>query len=408
MAVNPFQYGAIVSGGAFGDRDAEARALLDDMRSGQNVVIVSPRRYGKTSLVARVTEQARAEEILVGYVDLFATPTPEALAEHLATTLLRDVLGPLEGTLERLRHWFARLPRQPAMSFSSDGTVSVTLAAAPRDPSIHRVLEELLGVAGRVARERDRRVVLVLDEFQEIVEIAPALPGLLRSVFQRQAEVCHVFLGSHRHVMQQMFADDRAQPLYRSGRVMQLGPIPPDAFAAFIERRFAETGGSIDEAAVRVLLERTECLPYETQEVASYAWASSAARGRPCDVACVEEAWAQGVRANGARCAQVWDVLSTGQKQVLAAVAEEGEAVYSEGYRRRHGLRSASSVQGAIARLLRLDLIAEEGGVLRVPDVFLRSWVRRTVQAGGAAGLAVPFPPDVDTADGDEARGDDV
>src|ERR1043166_6995667 len=105
---NPFRYGAVARGPFFTDRERELAALLPDLRGGQDVVVVSPRRFGKTSLVERALETLRGEGV-VAYLDLLGAPTKAELADDLAQALYEGLVSPVERALDRVRSFFSHL-----------------------------------------------------------------------------------------------------------------------------------------------------------------------------------------------------------------------------------------------------------------------------------------------------------
>ena len=197
------------------------------MRNGQDVVIFAPRRYGKSSLVWRA-EQALlvARGCSSRQIDLMTTPTKERLAEKLAASIYENIASPLERVRERALAPFPRPADRSRPSPSTPRTArfsfSFGLARGARRPR-----RDPRAAAGACppssAAERERRVALVLDEFQEVDRASiPRLPQLLRSVFQQQPEVAHVYLGSRRHVMERIFNDEN-EPFWRSAKPVELG-----------------------------------------------------------------------------------------------------------------------------------------------------------------------------------------
>ena len=155
-------------------------------------------------------------------------PTPATFAEKLARTIHDDVASPLLRAKERLRV-FGDLKVTPSISVDPQtGGVSFSFDVGERREDIHATIERLLELPGELAADRKRQVVLVLDEFQEVVEIDRRLPNLMRAVFQRQPEVAHVYLGSKRHMMQRIFNDEN-EPFWRSAKQVELGVIEPRA-----------------------------------------------------------------------------------------------------------------------------------------------------------------------------------
>ena len=170
MTTNPFRYGALALDEAFTDRESEVQELLTDVLNGQDVVVFAPRRYGKSSLVWRVSQQAIAQDVLVAHVNLMTTPTSERLAEKLAETIHDDLASTLFRARERLRV-FAGLRITPIVTVDpTSGKLGFTFDAGRQPQDLDATLERLLELPGQLAAERGRKVALVLDEFQEVVD----------------------------------------------------------------------------------------------------------------------------------------------------------------------------------------------------------------------------------------------
>ena len=261
------------------------------------------------------------------------------------------------------------------MNVEEDGTFSFSFAVGRRPEDLDATLERLLALPGELAAEKKRRVALVLDEFQEIVAIDPKLPMLLRSVFQRQPEVAHVYLGSKRHVMERIFNDEN-EPFWRSAKPIELGPIPVDAFAEFVAARFGERGRGIRPDALEAAMAVTGGHPYATQELCYFLW-EIAGRRRAATVADVDAAIAALLRAEDAHFTLVWEQAARAQRQLLAALAREQPARPLTGdYRREHDLPSAATVQKALAALEQRELIARTDAGYRIAEPFLAEWIR--------------------------------
>jgi uncharacterized protein len=377
-ARNPFRYGALALDEAFADRDRELAELVADVRNGQDVVIFAPRRYGKSSLVWRAVSELGARRVLVAEVDLMTTPTKQKLAERLAASIYENVASVIERARERALAPFRALRVQPTITLDTDGkmTFSFELGRGPTD--IDATLERLLELPAELGAGRRRQVALVLDEFQEVVEIDPDLPKLMRSVFQRQPEVAHVYLGSRRHVMERIF-NDANEPFWRSAKAVELGPIDPGPFAEFIAARFAETGRRVAAAAADALVARTGGHPYATQELAYFLWELTPPGGE-AGAAEAESALAAVIRAEHAHFSLVWERAARAQRLLLEALAaEQPGRPFSADYRRRRDLPPASSVQKAARALVERELVAHDGGAYRISEPFLAEWITANI-----------------------------
>ncbi|MDX6659355.1 MAG: hypothetical protein QOJ55_177 [Solirubrobacteraceae bacterium] len=376
MAVNPFRYGALALDESFTNRERELKEITDDVLNGQDVVVFAPRRYGKSSLVSRAAQRLIRRKVLVAHVDLMTTPTKARLAEKLAKTIHEDIASPLFRARERLRVFQGLRVRPTVTVDPDDATVGFSFSAAQDPQDIDATIERLLELPAQLAAERGRTVALVLDEFQEVVDIDPALPRLMRAVFQEQPEVAHVYLGSRRHMMERIF-NDQNEPFWRSAKQMQLGVIAPEKFARHIERRFVGTERSIAPEALEAVLAHTGGHPYATQELCYFLWQATPV-GDTATAGTVEDALAAVLRSEDAHFGLVWESASVAQRLVLQALAREPGSPLATDYRRRQGLPAATTVQRALGYLERDELVARDRGAARIAEPFLAEWVLRS------------------------------
>ncbi len=374
---NPFTFGMLAQDDAFTDRRREIAELAADMRNGQDVVVLAPRRYGKTSLVLRAVEEVARDGVLVAYCDLMRTPTKARFASALAKTLVDDLLPPVQGLLERAAAVIRGLSVKPAVELDPrDGGVRFSFEAVRKSADIDSTIERLLELPAEIASDRDRRVVIVFDEFQEVVRLDSTLPNLMRSIFQTQPQVGHVYLGSRRHVLTTIF-NDRNEPFWRSAKQIDLGRIPEADLAVFVRERFEAGDRAIDDDALVRLLELTDGHPYATQELAYFTW-ERVPFGHAAHAADVEVALVRVLRSEHNNLARLWEGATSNERLVLLALHEERGGVYGEAYRRRHGLPAPASVQRAVTALSRDDVI-ERGpdGTWQLAEPFLHEWLER-------------------------------
>jgi len=374
--MNPFRFGDLALDDAFTDRELELAELEADIRNGQNVVVVAPRRYGKSSLVWRASQRLVAEGVLVAQIDLMRAATKEQLAALLSRAIYEDIATPIYRARERAAQIFRSLRVTPTITVDPvDGSLSFSFTGGYARDDVDATIERLLELPAELAGERGRRVALVFDEFQEVLELDPRLPALMRAVFQAQPEVAHVYLGSKRSMMRELF-NDANEPFWRSARQVELGPIPAGAFRPFIERKLRETGRSIDGAALDRVLASTGGHPYATQELCYALWEETP-EGGAASVETIAAALARVLRSENAHFTRVWDTTSRTQRLVLQALAAQPAAGLTSGeYRRRHGLPAPSSVQKAVEALVAAELVVREGpGSYRIAEPFLAEWV---------------------------------
>jgi hypothetical protein len=376
-AANPFSFGGIALDEGFTDRERDLAELEAAIRNGQNVVVFAPRRYGKSSLIWRASQNLVArDEALVAQVDLMRVATKEQLASKLSQAIYEGIATPLLRVRDRAVRVVESLRIRPMVTVEPiSGSFSFSFSAGHDPGDVDATLERLFELPGELAAERDRRVALVFDEFQEVISLDPRLPALMRAVFQTQPHVAHVYLGSKRSMMHALF-NDVNEPFWRSARQMELGPIPAESFGDFIVERFASTGTRIDSRLAAEVLEFTGCHPYGTQELCYELWEE--VTGRVVTRAAVDRAVERVLRAENAHFTHIWDTIPRTQRLVLQALAiEPAGRLLSDEYRVRHGLPAASSVQRAVGELVKGELVLREGrGGYAIMEPFLAQWVR--------------------------------
>jgi len=379
---NPFNFGDVALDAGFADRERELAELTADMRNGQNVVVFAPRRYGKSSLVWRAAQGLVARrEVLVAQVDLMLTATKEQLAAALAKAIYDEIATPLFRVRERMAHVVSGLRIAPVVTVDPQtGDLSFTFRAGHERTDVDATLEALFELPAKLAATRRKRVAIVFDEFQEILSLDPRLPSVMRSIFQMQPEVAHVYLGSRRSLMKRLF-NDKNEPFWRSAKQIELGPIPSEEFAPFLEERFAGTNRRLPAAVAEGVLALTGGHPYATQELAYALW-DETPRGRAASDQTLARALDVVLRSENAHFALVWERASQVQRLVLQALAlEPTSSLTAAEYRNRHGLPGTSSVARAVEALVEDELLRQHGpGSYVIAEPFLGEWLRRRLQ----------------------------
>lgn len=378
VPLNPFRFGNFVVD-EFADRTAELAEVEADMRNGQDLVVFAPRRLGKSSLVLKAAATLRRKKGLVAYMNVMTAPTKARFAERLAAAIYADIAAPKARLKDKALTMFQGLRIVPSITVDPiDGRLSFSFGVGHAESDLDRTIEMLLELPAKIAVERDQRVVLILDEFQEIVDLDPNFPKLLRSVFQEQPDVCHVYLGSKRHVMHDLFSDAN-EPFWRSAKQMEIGLIPRDEFARFIGRRFDRTRKALDPEVCDRLLGITRGHPYATQEICYSLWEQTPFDGSAADEQ-LSRALELVLQSEHAHFSLVWDGLSAGQRLLLEALAREPGRPLVGAYRDRHQLAGPSSIQTALKALVDRELVEREpDGAYRVMEPFLTEWLAEFV-----------------------------
>jgi hypothetical protein len=375
---NPFIYGEIVTAAAFANRELERERLTRDLADAQKVFLISPRRYGKSSLIRDVMRALARKQFLTVEVTVAASSSYIGFLESYARALVAA-----NTPASRVRRWVAELFPQlgPELRFDSrPGESGFTLAfpavRTARDTA--RLAAEVFALPARIAAARRQRVAIALDEFQTVATFnGGSVEHALRAAVQQQRDVGYVFAGSEPSLMERMLTAKR--PFYKAGPVLRLEKIDPKRFAAFIDERFAATGLAVDEGLGDAIVELAANVPYDVQRLAHETWDDArAARRKAVGLDDLHRTLTRLLGEHQMVFEAAWQRLTLIQRAVLRAlVIESGRELLSADVRSRHRLPGASSVQAALAALVRHDVIQKDGTRYTVSDSLYREWVAR-------------------------------
>jgi hypothetical protein len=376
---NPFVYGEVVPAAAFVDRVAELDRLVADLDAGQKVFLISPRRYGKSSLIRRALATMSRRGALTVDVTVSSFSSYVAFLEGYARALVAS-----ETQWERARTWLkdairsARAEIRYAPDASPLGAVTVSFPAVRTERDISRLAQEVFALPARLAEIRRRKVIVALDEFQAIAAFdGGSVEHALRAAVQHQREVAYVFAGSEPSLMERMLGPRR--PFYKAGPVMRLDKIPADEFAASIDARFTRSGIAPEPRLGAAIVELAGNLPYDVQRLAHETWDELRAAGRRrATLDDLHRTLRRLLAEQQTMFEALWQRLTLPQRGVLRAVVlQDGRELMSADARTRHRLGGPSTVQAGLGALLRDDVIARESDRYVVVDSLLREWVAR-------------------------------
>ena len=376
---NPFVYGEVVPAASFVDREVELDRLTGDLLAGQKVFLISPRRYGKSTLVSQALRAAARRGALTVDVTVSSYSSYVGFLEGYARALLA-----IETRMDRARAWLRdmlgtvgpEVRLEPGEAGRSQ--LALSFPAARTDKDIARLAQEVFALPGRIAEARKRKLAVALDEFQAIGMFnGGTVEHALRAAVQHQRQVGYVFSGSEPALMERMLG--RSRPFYKAGPVMRLQKIPEDQFGAFIEARFRSSSLKPVPGLGAAIVELAGNLPYDVQRLAHEVWDDVKAAGRR--TVTLDDLHATLTRLLGEHetlFEATWQRLTLAQRAALrAAVLQEGRELLSADTRARHRLTGPSTVQASLAALVREDILAREGTRYVVVDSLFREWVAR-------------------------------
>ena len=374
---NPFIYGEAVLGENFADRKKELHELVRDLSDCERIFLISPRRYGKTSLIMNALEVLKSKGIYTVYIDLYKATSLHKLLE----IYVREITGAVETKFERMLDFFKKtLPGlRPKVTVDPDGTTSIGIEYADSYEDTVRFLDKIFDLPQQLAVEKKRNFVIVFDEFQEIRGFnGEAIEKAMRASIQHQDKVAYLFSGSKRHLLYDMVAN-RSRAFYMMGRVINLEKIPRAEFMDFILDTFQKTGFTVEHGAIEQVLDLVEDFPYNAQFFFHKLW-DNFYDTKLIKLSEVEPTLNQIITENTPIFLSVWDDLSLVQRRLLEAIVHAGsKEILTDESIDKYDLESISTAETALKSLMDKQILDKENDVYWFTDVFFKEWVRRKI-----------------------------
>jgi uncharacterized protein len=369
---NPYHYGTPVSGAQFAGREDETAALLNRMRDGINVVVISPRRYGKTSLLARATKLMDEDGGAVVGVNVLRCRDVATFAAQLATHTYRIKGGRWHRLRQAVPEFLRRLRVSPSVTFDGDQpkfSFAPTLSVEDADT----VIADVYAVLDELAERKP--AVLMLDEFQAITDLGAHLPALFKALADANPRVSLVLAGSKRHLMERLVVSADA-PLSGMAERFALDVLPDDVMTDYLRRRAQAGGKPMSKDAAVHLLTLGGPVPNDIQQLAYEVFTIAERRIGADDV---DRGLARAVEHEASLHADRFEALAPGQRRVLSELAAAPTTEpYSAAFARRVSLATAGSVRKALESLVADDLVSVRGGVYRAANPFFAAWLRES------------------------------
>lgn len=371
---NPFVVTGRIEPKYFCDRVVESARLVKSITNGNNMVIISPRRMGKTGLIRFCYDK---QEIVNEYYTFFLDILHTSSLREFTYTLGKTVFDTLLPRSQKMITLFTQTIKSLNGKFGFDPITGlpefgVQLGDIDRPEYTLEEIFKLLATA-------DKPCIVAIDEFQQISKYPEKnIEALLRGHIQKIANSNFIFAGSERSMMQAMFMSS-ARPFYRSADVMELGAIPQDIYAEFVMSHFMESGRNISANIIEWVYDLFDGHTFYLQKCFNEAYANTS-KGEECTLGHLKAAVEDMIGLYDTIFREILSNIPEKQKELLYAIAKEGKAdqILSGDFIKRYSLASTSSVQAATKKLLDRDLITEQNKIYSLTDKLFEMWVNST------------------------------
>lgn len=370
MIMNPFRYGTIARGDNFYDRKEEKERIINTLLGGNNVVLLAPRRYGKTSLVFRVMDELKEKGIKCIYFDMMPVYSLESFASLYMQAIEKTQTG-IERFVKKVSSSLSTI--RSKVMFDSQGNPEFGIDFTESRVSIGTI-SELLDLPEKLNSKGERTIVF-FDEFQEITKFDKyGLESLLRSKIQQQ-NTKYLFLGSKTHILSDMFTSKK-KPFYNSAFNMHLTELPIEETISFLQNKFKESNIDISGDDSLYLIKKAANIPYYIQMLAAEVWQYSICSTDVISPDIIDICTNNIVKIKHDYYFELFDKYSVMQKKLLQALSDCSENIFSSEFITKYRLSAPSTVQKAVTTLLENGTVEKTDNKYYISDPFFKLFVK--------------------------------
>lgn len=375
MENKPFIFGVAASGDNFTDREKETERLLMNFRHGVNTVLISPRRWGKTSLVQKVCGKAQSDKLKIVYLDIFSCRSDRDFYDAFASAVLKQTSSRLDEWLENVKLFLSRISPRISMGTDPMTDFSISLDINPQNEDI----DEILQLPEKIARKKGYDIVICIDEFQQIAEFkdSKTFQKRLRSVWQLQKSVSYCLFGSKKHLMNELF-EKRSLPFYKFGDAIYLQKIGTPDWVKYIRGRFEATGKEISKELAEKICRIADNHSSYVQQLAWLTWIHTDKTATEADF---EAACQDIIDQNTPLFEKQTENLTAYQMNFLRALVNGVQDEFtSQEILMKYQLGSSANVSVIKRALVDKELIDVENRRVYIIDPILTEWLRRQLR----------------------------
>jgi AAA+ ATPase superfamily predicted ATPase len=371
MMNTPFVYGKLPEEIDFTNRAKEIARLKNNFNSLVNTIIISPRRWGKTSLVKQASRLAvkESKNLKIVHLDIFNIRSEYEFYLLLANEVLKAASSGWNEMVKNTRHFLKQLI--PQISFSPDMQSKVSFSIGWEELQKHP--DDILNLAENIALKKDLNIIICIDEFQNIAlfDQPDAFQRKLRSHWQTHQKTAYCLYGSKQHMLLDVFSN-YAMPFYKFGDILFLEKIAAEEWVSFIQKRFQDTGKEISSSDAERIAVLAENHSYYVQQLAQQVWFRTEKRATD---QIVENAFEDIINQLSLLFVNMTEVLTTRQLSLLEAILKQEKQLTAKATLANYNLGTSANVIQLKRRLIELDVIDEIQGKLEFLDPMYKHWL---------------------------------
>lgn len=376
MDFSPFVFGTTVSTYAFTNREQELERLYSNLTNGINTMLISPRRWGKSSLIEKLICEVNQKEkhIKTVSIDLFSAGSEEEFLELFAREVIKSSSSKWEEWLLVGKEFFHQLV--PKLSVGLNPAVDFTIGFDYKE--IKKYKDEILDLPERIAQKKGLKYLICLDEFQNLAAFDQyeQFEKSLRATWQRQKLVTYCLYGSRRHMMSDIF-NNPSKPFYRFGDVLLLEKIKREKWIVFIQERFLNGNKQISTEMAALIPTLMNDHSWYVQQLAHYTWQKTTKKVKQEQI---HEALVELIATNSPFYQREIESISRGQLNLLKAIANKEQKLTSVDILAKYNLGTSANVVKNRKALMNLDIIHEQNGVIEFLDPAFERWFKNYFQ----------------------------
>ena len=369
----PFVYGELAENENFVDRIEDRNQLRTFLQNGISVMLISPRRWGKSSLVRQTMKELQATDktIRVCYIDAFSVTSVTEFLSTFASAVIEGTSSTIEKRLEDIKRFINVIT--PSITIKDDTLNSFSFDLKMRP--IEQSTQEILRLPETIAKAKNIHIIVCIDEFQQLATLADwkSLEGKMRSEWQLQHNTTYCFYGSKRHMMMDIFGNAN-NPFYRFGQVLFLQKINKIYWIPYIIEGFAKTGKSISEQFAERICEVVQCHSWYVQQLSFFIWSAT-------DSVVTEDIFREQLQmlidTNAPMFIRDSESLTPSQIGMLAAISNGETKLNSKAVIERYTLGNQQTITRNKQRLRELDIVELQDGHFAFVDAVYELWFRQ-------------------------------